>query len=76
MRVGVNLLNFGPGVSPDALAGWAQLAETLGYDAGASYVLFDTYTDDAEATRHHETAWRLLALLAEQVLDLAKETLR
>ena len=43
---------------------------------GASYVLFDTYTDDAEATRHHETAWRMLALLAEQVLDLAKETLR
>ena len=31
MRVGVNLLNFGPGVSPDALAGWTQLAETLGY---------------------------------------------
>jgi hypothetical protein len=43
---------------------------------GASHVLFDTYTDDAEATRHHETAWRMLALLAEQVLDLAKETLR
>ena len=31
MRIGVNLLNFGPGVSPDALAGWTQLAETLGY---------------------------------------------
>ena len=43
---------------------------------GASYVLLDTYTDDAEATRHHETAWRMLALLAERVLDLAKETLR
>jgi hypothetical protein len=26
MRVGVNLLNFGPGVSPEALAGWTQLA--------------------------------------------------
>src|SRR5206468_2347267 len=43
---------------------------------GASYVLFDTYTDDAEATRHHETAWRMLALVAERVLDLGKETLR
>jgi hypothetical protein len=42
----------------------------------ASYVLLDTYTDDAEATRHQETAWRMLATLAEQVLDLAKETLR
>jgi len=31
MRIGVNLLNFGPGVSPDSLARWAQLAETLGY---------------------------------------------
>ena len=31
MRIGVNLLNFGPGVNPDALAGWTQLAETLGY---------------------------------------------
>src|SRR3989449_6980580 len=43
---------------------------------GASYVLLDTYTDDAEATRHHETAWRMLALVAERVLDLGKETLR
>lgn len=106
MRIGVNLLNFGPGVSPDSLAGWTQLAETLGlrvtdtkladdariagegsldqvradFEAlatlGASYVLLDTYTDDAEATRHHETAWRMLALLAEQALDLPKETLR
>ena len=41
-----------------------------------SYVLLDTYADDVEATRHHETRWRMLALLAEQVLDLAKETLR
>src|SRR5256714_8366081 len=31
MRIGVNLLNFGPGVSPDALAGWTELAERLGY---------------------------------------------
>src|SRR3989442_8171367 len=31
MRIGVNLLNFGPGVTPDSPAGWTQLAETLGY---------------------------------------------
>src|ERR1700741_3167662 len=31
MRIGGDLLNFGPGVSPEALAGWTQLAETLGY---------------------------------------------
>ena len=43
---------------------------------GASYVLLDTYTDDPEATRHHETAWRMLVTLAERVLDLPKETLR
>ena len=45
-------------------------------DLGARAVLLDTYTDDPEATRHHEPAWRMLALLAEQVLDLARETLR
>jgi len=43
---------------------------------GARYVLLDTYTDDVEATRHHESAWRMLALLADRVLDLTKETLR
>ena len=43
---------------------------------GASHVLLDTFADDPEATRHHETAWRMLTLLAEQVLDLAKETVR
>lgn len=31
MKVGVNVLNFGPGASPDMLAGWADVAETLGY---------------------------------------------
>jgi probable F420-dependent oxidoreductase len=31
MRVGINLLNFGPGANPDALLRWAQLAEALGY---------------------------------------------
>jgi hypothetical protein len=43
---------------------------------GARYVLLDTYTDDPEATRDHETAWRMLTTLAERVLDLPNETLR
>ena len=43
---------------------------------GVSYVLLDTYTDDAELTRNHERAWRMLTVLAERVLDLGKQTLR
>lgn len=43
---------------------------------GARYVLLDTYADDPEATRHHEPAWRMLATLAEQALDLPRETVR
>ncbi len=31
MKVGVNLINFGPGVSPESLADWASLAEKLGF---------------------------------------------
>jgi probable F420-dependent oxidoreductase len=31
MRVGINLINFGPGVSPESLARSAELAESLGY---------------------------------------------
>src|SRR5262245_22068663 len=42
----------------------------------ASYVLLDPYTDDPEVTRHHEPRWRMLSVLAEQVLDLANETVR
>ncbi len=43
---------------------------------GARYVVLDTFYDDVEATRKHETAWRMLTTLAEQVLDLARQTLR
>jgi probable F420-dependent oxidoreductase len=43
---------------------------------GAAYVLLDTYTDDPEATRDHEAAWRMLTTLAERVLDLPREGLR
>ena len=31
MKVGVNLINFGPGVSPASLKIWAALSEALGY---------------------------------------------
>ena len=31
MKVGVNLINFGPGATPEALLSWAQLVEELGY---------------------------------------------
>ena len=29
MKIGVNLINFGPGASPDALLSWARLVEDL-----------------------------------------------
>jgi len=43
---------------------------------GARHVTLDTYFDDPEATRNHEAQWRMLAVLAEQALDLARESLR
>ena len=33
MKLGVNLINFGPSASADVLRGWALLAEGLGYHA-------------------------------------------
>ena len=43
---------------------------------GAQYVLLDTYADDVEATRQHETAWRMIATIAERVVDLARQSVR
>jgi probable F420-dependent oxidoreductase len=31
MKIGVNLINFGPGVSDDAMLRWTRVAEALGY---------------------------------------------
>ena len=31
MKVGVNLINFGPGVNPEYLKRWVRLSENLGY---------------------------------------------
>jgi len=31
LKLGVNILNFGPGGSPDSLRGWARFAEQAGF---------------------------------------------
>ena len=79
MKIGVNLINFGPGVTPRVAgpldrAGRVARLSLLGL--GADYVLLDTYADDPEATRQPEVAWRMLTTLAERILDLPRETLR
>lgn len=43
---------------------------------GCEYVLLDTYLDDPEALRKPEDAWKLYADMAENVLDLGKQTVR
>ena len=43
---------------------------------GCSYVVLDTYFDDPEAVKHGETSWRMLAVMAEKVLDLGNQTVR
>jgi hypothetical protein len=43
---------------------------------GCPYVLLDTYDDNPEATRRPESEWRMLATMAEQVLDLPNQGLR
>ena len=42
----------------------------------AAYLLLDTYSDDIEATRHNEAAWRMYTEMAEKVLDLNGQTVR
>ena len=60
MKVGVNLLNFGPGALPENF----------------SEFLLDFFTGDVEATRSPETYFRVMKTLAERVLDLPRQTLR
>jgi len=31
MKLAVNLINFGPGATPDSLEGWVHMAQRLGY---------------------------------------------
>ena len=49
-----------------------QVLET----AGAEHVTLDWYTGDLEKTTDHAHGWQMLATLADQVLDLGKETLK
>ena len=43
---------------------------------GCDYVLLDTYLDDPEAVKHSEPAFRMFGVMAEDVLDLANQTVR
>src|SRR5262245_18728427 len=43
---------------------------------GAEYLLFDTYAGKPESTINPENDWAMLSLLAEQALDLERQTLR
>lgn len=43
---------------------------------GASYVLLDTFTGDVDATRRPEPGWRMLATVAEQLVDLGRGIVR
>jgi hypothetical protein len=76
MKVGVNLINFGPGATPQALTRWVRRDLEALHALGCTYVLLDTFYDDVEATRHHEIAWRMLITMAEKALDLPHETRR
>ena len=62
MKVGVNILNFGPGSSPDALLRWAQVSEALGYH---SVMISDHVAiTPSVATRYPEPYWDVFASLA------------
>ena len=51
--------------------------DILGLEAlGCDYILLDTHHDNIEASRNLEEQWRMLAIIAEQVLDLDNETTR
>ena len=41
-----------------------------------TYVVLDTYADDLDAIGDNETSWQMLSLMAEEVLDLGKQTVR
>lgn len=43
---------------------------------GCTYVLLDSFYGDVEATKNHETTWRMLAAVAEEALDLQNECVR
>ena len=43
---------------------------------GCSYVVLDTNADEAEELSHTVTAWQMLSIMAEKVLDLGNQTVR
>jgi probable F420-dependent oxidoreductase len=43
---------------------------------GCAYVLLDSFYGDVEATKNHETTWRMLAAIAEEAMDLENECVR
>ena len=43
---------------------------------GCTYVLLDSFYGDVDATRNHETTWRMLSTIAEEALDLANGSVR
>ncbi|MEL0110574.1 MAG: LLM class F420-dependent oxidoreductase [Rickettsiales bacterium] len=45
-------------------------------EMGCAHVLLDTYFEDIEATRNVEASWRMLATVAERMLDLDGECVR
>ena len=45
-------------------------------ELGCQYVVLDTFFGDIQAVQHNETSWRMLALMAEKVLDLSRQTVR
>jgi probable F420-dependent oxidoreductase len=55
-----------------------QVRDDLGalQELGAQHIILDWFTGDVPATANHSRGWEMLALLAEQVLDLSHERLR
>src|SRR5262245_45989190 len=71
----------GPVTDPDRQAGTGALAQLHRdfaqlQELGVQHVTLDWYTDDLDLTRHHPWGWRMFATMAEQVFDLARETVR
>jgi len=54
-----------------------QVRDDLGslQELGAQHVILDWFTGNVPATANHSRGWEMLALLADQVLDLPHEAL-
>ena len=79
-RVRLRLLNFqeddetrvmGTGSPEQVHRDLASLEEL-----GCEHVLLDTYYDDIEASRNVSESWRMIAEVAEQMIDLSRGTVR